>query len=368
MNFSIVTICFNDEKRIYKTLESVYKQTYQDYEHIIIDGMSTDDTLKRIERHNEYYKEGQLKVYSEKDEGIYDAMNKGILRAKGDYICFMNVGDCFYNVNVLEEVAKVMNSYNGYDIYYGKAAVVYPNGAYRSHIAYSSKKSLMENISSGVLMPCHQAIFARKECFQNNMFDLEYKLRAEAKWFFQCHMRNMSMKEMECLVCKYEYGGTSDRLEAVKESEKELLDIFKEYGISIEIYDIRQKKKNERELCWTHILNKWLALRISGMTFEQYFKCNNIKKIAIYGYGVLGSLLVSELKNTSIEIRYIVDREKKEEYDYIQVYSLEAELPEVDMMIMTVVNNVESVCNDVRNRWNGKIVLLDDILEEMWYV
>ena len=328
MKFSIITICFNEEKRIRKTLESVYGQSSHDYEHIIIDGKSTDNTLKYIDDCNKFYKEGQLKLYSEKDQGIYDAMNKGVRYANGDYICFMNAGDCFYDQNVLKEVEERINISFEYDVFYGKTVVIYPNGAQRLQIEYDSEKSFIDNVNSGSLMPCHQAIFAKKKCFENNRFDLKYKLRAEVKWFLQCQLNKMLMKGIECLICKYEYSGASYRTEAVKTSEKELFEIFKECGIPTENYYIRQQKKIERELCWTNILNKWLALRISGITFERYFKANNIKKIAIYGYGVLGTLLVEELKNTSIEISYIVDREKKEELDNIPVYSLEDELPE----------------------------------------
>ena len=102
--FTIITPCFNSEKTIEKTLQSVLNQTYQNFEYIIIDGGSTDDTLSIIESYKEKFAE-KLTVVSEKDNGIYDAMNKGIQLAKGELVGIVNSDD-FYETDALENIVN----------------------------------------------------------------------------------------------------------------------------------------------------------------------------------------------------------------------------------------------------------------------
>ena len=105
---SVITVCYNAEKEIEKTIKSVLKQTYMDYEYIFIDGKSKDNTLEVINRYiPEFEKKGiRIKLVSEEDQGIYDAMNKGVKHASGEWINFMNAGDCFHDEYVLEKIAE----------------------------------------------------------------------------------------------------------------------------------------------------------------------------------------------------------------------------------------------------------------------
>jgi glycosyltransferase involved in cell wall biosynthesis len=100
LKLSIITINLNDTMGVQKTIESVINQTYKDYEHIIIDGGSTDGSVEAIQK----YKNNRLKWISEKDTGIYNAMNKGILKSSGEYLLFLNSGDFLYSPHVLENV------------------------------------------------------------------------------------------------------------------------------------------------------------------------------------------------------------------------------------------------------------------------
>lgn len=105
MKISIITATYNSEKTLKDTLESVLKQTYTNYEHIIIDGMSKDSTIKIVKEYEDKYK-GKLRYISEKDTGLYDAMNKGIKMATGDVIGILNSDDVYANETVLEKIAN----------------------------------------------------------------------------------------------------------------------------------------------------------------------------------------------------------------------------------------------------------------------
>src|ERR1700761_611826 len=118
---SVITIVYNNVRDIERTMLSVINQTYQNVEYIIVDGLSNDGTLDIIHK----YSDKVAKLISEKDEGIYDAMNKGLAAATGDYVIFMNSGDEFYDINT---VSNVFASEPGADIYYGETEMINENG------------------------------------------------------------------------------------------------------------------------------------------------------------------------------------------------------------------------------------------------
>ena len=115
MLFSIITVCFNAGEKLKNTLENILAQTYGDFEIIVKDGGSTDKSLESIPE------DSRIKVFSEKDKGIYDAMNIAVSQASGDYVIFMNCGDSFYDENVLKNAAVNMSDKPDSKIYYGDA-------------------------------------------------------------------------------------------------------------------------------------------------------------------------------------------------------------------------------------------------------
>src|SRR3569832_2355471 len=118
---TVITIVFNDARHIERTMLSILGQKYPDIEYIIVDGLSTDGTLDIVKK----YSDSINKLVSEKDEGIYDAMNKGLALATGDYVLFMNSGDEFYDKNT---VADVLASGDNADIYYGETEMINEQG------------------------------------------------------------------------------------------------------------------------------------------------------------------------------------------------------------------------------------------------
>lgn len=168
---SIITITYNAESYIERTLKSVIEQDYNNIEYIIIDGNSTDKTMSVVEK----YKENIDVIVSEKDKGIYDAMNKGLLAASGDWINFLNAGDTFINDNVLSNLISPLSS--KYSIIYGDWINVNDNGIYNYMTAHPklNLKILKHNF-----LICHQSLFIKN--INLPLYDTSYKIKADYQW------------------------------------------------------------------------------------------------------------------------------------------------------------------------------------------
>ncbi|MCR3969142.1 glycosyltransferase family 2 protein [Aeromonas veronii] len=169
LKFSIITVVYNGFQELKNTINSVLVQTYDNIEYIIIDGGSTDGTIDVIRAYSDYIDYW----ISESDNGIYDAMNKGVKYATGDYVVFMNAGDCFFNENTLSEVYEFISK-NAVDLYAGSSNVLYSNGVV--------KEKKTENIRSDCYYTpvCHQSLYAKVELMRRMPFDFaNYKIAAD---------------------------------------------------------------------------------------------------------------------------------------------------------------------------------------------
>ena len=194
---SIITISYNAVKDIENTILSVLNQTYPNIEYIIIDGGSSDGTLDIIKK----YQDKITYWVSEPDKGIYDAMNKGALKATGIWLNFMNAGDTFYNEQVLEEVFKD-NDWSDTDVIYGDTIYIYPN---KEQIQRALGLSHIE-----VGNPfCHQSVFVRTKLQQEYLFNITYKICADYYFFHTLYKRGYSFKYENKVISKYLYGGFS---------------------------------------------------------------------------------------------------------------------------------------------------------------
>ena len=185
---TVVTVCFNCEHTIKKTMESVLRQTYSDIEYILIDGASTDNTLSVIKS----FKDDRIKYISEKDNGIYHAMNKAIKMATGEYIIFMNSGDCFANKDVLRKVF----TFPVKDIMYGNSIRVFKE----KKICERYRESRVWRILYLAYgrMVCHQSLIARTELLKKHPFDLNYKICADREFLAWA-----TKLDLECLYLDY---------------------------------------------------------------------------------------------------------------------------------------------------------------------
>ena len=178
--FSIITVTYNAEATIVVTLRSVQQQTYRQVEHIIVDGGSKDHTLSIIEK----YKDSYLHVISEPDKGLYDAMNKGIRLATGDYLCFLNAGDTFHEVDTLEKIVNgnrelsIVNCQSS--ILYGQTAIVNADREFLRMRRHTAPEVLTWKSFKRGMLVCHQAFFVKRTLA--DPYDLQYKYSSDFDW------------------------------------------------------------------------------------------------------------------------------------------------------------------------------------------
>lgn len=183
LKISIITATWNSDATLEDTLKSVLDQTYGNVEHVIIDGNSTDKTMDLVRRYADLYRQRgfELKWLSEKDHGIYDAMNKGIKLASGDIVGLLNSDDFYTSPTVLAKVAEVFNGEDGdqVDAVYGDIHYVNPNNLHRCVRYYSSKKFKRSRMRMG-FMPAHPSFYCRREIYSEyGLFDTDFKIAAD---------------------------------------------------------------------------------------------------------------------------------------------------------------------------------------------
>ena len=203
--FSIITITYNASKELPATMRSVAEQTFTDFEHLIIDGASKDDTVgiaKKMATPN-------MTIYSEPDKGLYDAMNKGLCKAKGKYLIFMNAGDAFHDKHVLMQMSQVVG--DDTDIIYGDTNLV---DACREFVA-KRHLSVPEKLTFGSfrkgMLVCHQAFVVRRELAPE--YDLRYRFSADYEWCLKCLKKTSyrRCKNLHRVIVDYLVDGLTDK-------------------------------------------------------------------------------------------------------------------------------------------------------------
>jgi len=191
---SIVTVVYNNSIGLKKTIQSIKNQNYKNIEHIVVDGGSIDGTVDLI-KDNEDWIDFWI---SENDDGIYDAMNKGIDHCTGEWICFMNSGDCFCDNNVVKQISKYFNQ--GYDYLYGR----HVGTIGQQKIYYKVPKLNIGNI----VLPNHQSMFIRSDVMRKNKYDLRYKLWGDMDLKFKLYKMG-SGKYVDIMVVDFDMSGFS---------------------------------------------------------------------------------------------------------------------------------------------------------------
>ena len=227
MKLSIITINYNNKEGLQKTIASVICQTWKDYEWIVIDGGSTDGSRGLIEQYQEHF------TYwcSEPDKGIYNAMNKGAAKAKGEYLLFLNSGDALYNKNVLQQVDDM---YLDVDIISGQVERMDNHQLLRIY-----DESILMQLYQNTLN--HQGTFIKRRLFDDLRYDENYKIVSDWKFWLEAIIwRNASVKVISLLVSKQDVTGiSSDSLyvNLDKKERKEVMDRLLPNVIQKELQD-----------------------------------------------------------------------------------------------------------------------------------
>ena len=215
---SVITVVYNNVWDIERTLLSVINQTYKAIEYIVIDGASTDGTTEIIKRYNSQI----AKFISEKDDGIYDAMNKGLALSTGDYVLFMNSGDEFYAADTVEHVFA---SAPGADIYYGETEMMDDKGAILGQRRHKAPQKFTWRSFNYGMSVSHQAIYIRRSL--TGPFDRRYQLSADIDWIIRAAKKAKKIVNTNQYVARYQVGGMSKTKH--RQSLLERFDIMKRY-------------------------------------------------------------------------------------------------------------------------------------------
>ena len=241
--FSIIVVCLNAQETVAKTIESVLQQDFEDYEIVVKDGMSKDDTLKCVPQSE------KIKVYEKPDKSIYDAMNQGIEYANGRYVCFLNCGDVFKTADVLKNIYDTAKCASEESVIYGN---------------YSRKGVLFKQPSK--ISPfylyrtplCHQTMFIAKRLFEiNGLYNTEYKILADYEHTLCDYFKKAEFVYCNCIVCDYMGEGVSEseKGKIIKANErKEIINkyfskkqkVMFELKLKLSFKKLRQKMISDR--------------------------------------------------------------------------------------------------------------------------
>ena len=243
MTITLITCTYNAESVLQKTLNSIIKQDYNDIEHIIIDGKSKDNTLKIAEQYkatSNIQRTGhKITIISEPDKGLYDAMNKGIRYATGDYLCFLNAGDVLHNTNTIRDiVSAAKKNAKEYGVIYGETDIVDDNGKFIGHRHLRAPQNLTWRSFRHGMLVCHQAFYANTRIAKQTPYNLKYRISADVDWCIrimkQAEKEGLTNLNTEKVVCNYLAGGMS-----IKNHRASLIERYKtmceHYGIATTI-------------------------------------------------------------------------------------------------------------------------------------
>jgi glycosyltransferase involved in cell wall biosynthesis len=198
---SVITVVFNGEEHIGKTIESVLNQSYSSIEYIIVDGKSTDGTLQVIKSYK-----GVSQLISEPDRGLYDAMNKGLKLATGDYVWFLNAGDQIYEVDTVERMVKDLDG--SPDIIYGGTMIIDEDENEVGDRRLRPPDQLSWKSFRQGMVVCHQSLIVKRTLAPE--YNLEYRLSADIDWSIRAARQAREIHHSGLILSRFLEGGMTD--------------------------------------------------------------------------------------------------------------------------------------------------------------
>lgn len=288
---TVVTVTYNAQEYIEQTIKNILEQDYKNIEYLVIDGGSTDTTVNIIKQ----YEQNITYWISQPDKGIYDAMNKAIDKASGEWIIFINAGDTFYSNNSIVEFLQDVNVhtelYNGAinfinDIT-GEEKIKFPHG--------------LEKI--WITVPCwHQASFIKTSLMKEYKYSLEYKIAGDHDFYLKCFKNNKKFQFTNTIIANMISGGLHQQ--QAKLAHIESMKIIANYAPNIDLvykstFYVNLYEKNL-------FLDNFIFSKSFNLFYSQLQEINQkYQKIALYGYGSLGKIITLILNN---KIEVIIDQ------------------------------------------------------------
>lgn len=237
--FSIITVSLNSGEKLLDTMKSVEKQSFTDYEVVIKDGLSKDDSLAQLRSYLQEHPDfaGRVRIEETPDHSIYEGMNQATGYATGEYLIFMNCGDHFYGEDTLKDTATAIQEYHkeGKEktIFYGnifdalRGQVVSPNPKLDAFGCYRN-------------IPCHQSCFYHRELFQERGYEPKYKVRGDYEHFLWCFFeKKVQPIYIPVIIASYEGGGYSETAQNKKRSAAEHKEITEKYMTKGQLFRFR---------------------------------------------------------------------------------------------------------------------------------
>lgn len=339
---TVVTVTYNAENYLEETIESIINQTYKNIEYIIIDGASSDKTvniIKKYEKHISYW-------VSEVDNGIYDAMNKAIDVANGEWINFMNAGDSFADKNIIEKVIE--NSYNA-DVICGN--LYYVTNYKKEYIKVPGLKKAYE------CMFCnHQAMFVKTSLMKKYKFDTSFKIAGDYDLTLKLYSKGYNFKFLDLIIANFIAGGDSERdkirarIENIFIISKYTKDITKIFNS--QVYTQLQSYSLSNNKLFSHMLN---------MLYKEFDRLKlKDKRFVLYGFGNVGKIIENEFGKNIVAIIDKNYKELKNTYPYKHFLSPKA-LKDIDFdyIVISVLSVDDSIKKELIKKFkieNEKII------------
>ena len=227
VKISVVTAAYNAAKTIEQTISSVVNQDYPYIEYVIVDGSSTDGTVSIIEKYASSY---NIKWVSEPDRGLYDALNKGVQMATGDYVEIIGADDALVSTDIISRVVHEMNT--DADVFAGQ--VWYVDEGSKKQFPYTNTSMRNQSTYHGGMSP-HAAMFARRKLLLEYPFDISYRIAGDYKFFLQCYYdKKVQIQYSDIMVAFFATSGLSSDVESAWREEKRL---YSELGLSLRSYN-----------------------------------------------------------------------------------------------------------------------------------
>ena len=206
MKISVITVTYNAEEVLLRTLKSVERQSFKNIEHLIIDGASKDGTLAIAEEYKQRVSY-DVTIISESDKGIYDAMNKGLRLAQGDYLVFLNAGDCLHAADTLELIEERGERREEPAVIYGDTDIVDDEGRFLGHRHLSAPEKLSWKSFRRGMLVCHQSFYVRRDIAATIPYNLNYRFSADVDWCIrvmkEAESRGLAMVNTHAVLTDY---------------------------------------------------------------------------------------------------------------------------------------------------------------------